>query len=58
MKITETTPPPAPKPPRTFTLEISEQEAIILRNLLGRTSEATMPGSAEMYTALIAKVPR
>lgn len=36
MKVQETTPPPAPTPPRTFTLEIDEQEATMIKALVGR----------------------
>jgi hypothetical protein len=39
MKATETTPPP-PKPERTFTLELNEQEFYNLKNIFGNLDNA------------------
>jgi uncharacterized protein YjiS (DUF1127 family) len=42
LKITETTPAPAPPPPRRFTLEVDERELRYLRAVVGRSSLATV----------------
>lgn len=47
MKITASVPPPAPPPVKTFHIELNEEEASILHDIVGTVIDVTSPSKGK-----------